>query len=70
MLGHKKKRGKGRMIFFLATIFLSLYLVNMSLGLVDLPDFFSKIDRWLILISGILLFFGGFNFLKVKRHNL
>jgi len=53
------------MAIFLIFLILALYFVNMSLDFVKI----LKIEDWIVLIGGILIFIGGFNFLKVKRHN-
>lgn len=66
----RQGRKKGGMVWFLIFLILALYFVNMSLGFIEMPKFMLKIERWLILAGGILLFFAGFNFLKVRRHNL
>jgi cytochrome c biogenesis protein CcdA len=66
----RQGRKSGGMIWFLIFLILALYFVNMSLGFIQMPKFMLKIERWLILVGGILLFFAGFNFLKVRRHRL
>jgi hypothetical protein len=59
MARHRKK-SSGKLILFLLYIILAFYLVNLSLGLVNLPRVFSELNNWVFLIAGILLALAGF----------
>ena len=48
----------------------AIYLINKSLNFFLLPDVFLIIDPIIYLISGILLVFSGFGFLKKSKHSL
>ena len=62
------RQGKG--VLFLVYLILGLYMINVAFNFVNLPEFISKIDKWIIFVGGILLILGGINYLKLKRHNL
>ncbi|HKL24168.1 MAG TPA: hypothetical protein VJ912_02435 [Candidatus Nanoarchaeia archaeon] len=58
---------------FIAIIFmlLGLYVLNKGLSLFKIPESLANIEDIIFAISGILLIFGGFNFMRFgsrKRH--
>jgi cytochrome c biogenesis protein CcdA len=69
MNSHRRRSGKQG--FFIVYALFALYLVNMGLGFVKMPNFLLKVEQWIILISGILLFLGGLRFLGIgRRHHM
>ena len=58
---------KGAFIGFLVYLIFGLYFLNYSLGFVILPEFMSKIDKWVILIGGILIIVGAINYLRLSK---
>jgi len=58
---------KGAFIGFLVYLVFGLYFLNYSLGFVILPEFMSKIDKWVILIGGILIIVGAINYLRLSK---
>jgi hypothetical protein len=62
---HKKKRS-GKLILFVIYAILAVYMLNLSLSFINLPNFFSDIQNWLFLIAGVFLGLGAFRVL-VRR---
>jgi len=60
--------GKGRGIFVAVYFILALYFVNGALNFINLPGFFAKADKWILLIGGIFLILGGVNSMRMKRY--
>jgi len=58
---------KEAFIGFLVYIVFGLYFLNYSLGFVVLPEFLSKIDKWIILIGAILIIIGAINYLRLSK---
>ena len=58
---------KGAFIGFLVYLVFGLYFLNMSLGFVVLPEFLSKLDKWILLIGAILIIIGAINYLRVSN---
>ena len=61
-------RGGGALIFFILYLVLGLYLINVAINFINIPEFFLKIDKWIIFLGGVFLIFGGINFLRVNRY--
>ena len=59
-------RKKGVIGLVIYVIF-GLYFINSGLSLITLPEFFNNIDRWIILAGGILILFGGINYLRAGK---
>lgn len=59
---------KGSGILVVVYFVLALYLINVAIGFIALPEFFSKIDKWIVLLGGIFLVLGGINSLRLKRY--
>lgn len=63
-------RSGGGMIFFILYLLLGIYFLNFGITFIPkFTGFSSDINRWIIFAGGILLIFGGINFLKVNRYN-
>lgn len=60
--------GKLGVIGFIITLVFGAYLIVHSLNLITFPAFFVSLDKWIYLISGILLILGGYYFWKEKRY--
>lgn len=60
------KKGEAFIVFLLYLVF-GLYFITSSLNLVTFPDFMSKIDRWVILVGGVLIVVGGINYLRARN---
>ncbi len=61
----KKKRGT---LGFLVYLIFGLYFLNSSLNLITLPDVVNKIDKWIVLIGGILIIIGAINYLRLRKN--
>ena len=60
-------RGNGRTLIFVLYAILGLYLLNVGLQFVNLPEFFLKLNKWIVIIGGGLLIFESLKFLGAKR---
>ncbi len=60
---------KGHPMIFVLYLILAFYLINNALVFISLPEFFVKIDKWILVISGLFLIFGGVNLLRLKRYS-
>ena len=58
--------GRGSTIMFLLHVIFGLYFINFAFAFITLPEIVSASDKWVFLIGGILIFLGGFNFLRLK----
>ncbi len=56
---------KGAFTGFLVYLIFGIYLLNMALEFLPLPETFLKADKWIILISSVLIFIGAINYLRV-----
>jgi len=59
--------GKAAMIGFFVYLIFGLYLINSSFNFLTMPAFIQSIDKWLILISGVLVIIGGINYLRASK---
>ena len=54
-------------IVFIFFILLGVYLINHGLSLIPLPEYLVELQGIIFTVSGILLIFGGFKFLKLRN---
>jgi predicted membrane channel-forming protein YqfA (hemolysin III family) len=62
----KKKRAN--MFIFIAYLVLGIYFINFSFQFVQIPEYISKFDKWVVFAGGILMLFGAINYFRVKRN--
>lgn len=62
------QRGSNKTGVFIIFLIVGLYFLNYSLGFVNLPESFDKINKIVFLIGGGLLIIGGFKFLTARRY--
>ena len=55
-------------IFFIVYLIIAVYLANISLSFINLPEFITNLDNWIILIAGILVLIGGINHLRLRKN--
>ncbi len=58
---------RGGIIFFVVYLLFGVYFINSAFNFVTLPEFVMVIDKWIILVGGLLIFLGGVNFLRTHR---
>jgi len=63
-----------KLVFFLVYLIFGLYLIVYGLNLIGvnllvLPDFFAGINKWVILLGGILVILGGINQLRLSKYS-
>lgn len=61
-------RSKGMFIGFFVYLVFGAYLLNFPFEFVQIPEMISKFDSWIFFIGGILLVFGGINFLRASKN--
>lgn len=49
---------------FLFYLIIGLYLINLSLNIIVLPNFIISIERWVVFLGGLLTIAGGINYLR------
>ncbi|MFA5952969.1 MAG: hypothetical protein WC812_00060 [Candidatus Pacearchaeota archaeon] len=62
------RRGMKAFWFLLHLIF-GLYLINVPIQFVKIPASFSVVNTWIIFVGGILVLFGGINYLRASRYS-
>jgi len=63
------RRG-GNFGFFIIYLLFGLYLLNLTLTFIKLPEPIHVIDKFVIAIGGILIILGGINHIRASRvHN-
>ncbi len=63
-----QRRGGGLMFFIY--LILALYFINVPIQFLKTPEMILGIEKWIILLGGIFLLFGGINFLKTRRYGI
>ena len=58
---------KIKFIIFLVYLVFGLYFINTGLSFITLPEFFTSFDKWIILIGGVLIIIGSFNYLRTGK---
>jgi len=59
----KKVKIIGVVVYFI----FGLYFINYAFNFVVFPEFIANLDKWIILVGGILIFIGGVNYLRVGK---
>jgi len=62
---------KGEILIFLLYLVLGLYFLNFPIGYIEIPEYITTFNNWIIFAGGIFIIFGGINFLRVsnkKKH--
>jgi len=62
-------RGNSGFVSFLIYLLFGIYFINSALSFINLPEFFSKIDKWIVLIGGFLIIFGAINYFRITRRH-
>jgi len=58
---------KSNKMFFVIYLIFGLYFINSTFSFIPLPEFVLNIDKWIIFAGGILIIFGGINYLRANR---
>ena len=59
---------RGKTWLFLLYLIVALYLANIAFSIVNLPDFFTKITKWVIVFAALLILISSFKFLKEESY--
>ena len=54
----------GGLLGFIVFLVFGAYLINMPFSFLTIPEFISKMDKWISFLAGALLIVGGFYYLK------
>ena len=57
-----------KVIVLIVYLIFAVYFLNHPFQLVEMPEFISSIDNWVIFVGGILLVFGAINYLRIGRY--
>jgi len=68
MFGQGLGYGRKSVALLLLFVVLGLYLINSSLGFITFPKFILDIDKWIVLLSGVLLIIGGFMYYMKRSY--
>jgi len=61
-------KNKNMNIFiFLVYLVLGAYFINVPFNFINIPEYISEFDSWIILAGGILMFFGAINYFQAKK---
>ena len=58
---------KGGIIIFSVYMLFGVYFINFAFDFITLPEFVTNFNKWIILVGGLLILFGGVNFLRASR---
>ena len=70
MRGHRVKKSRNNVIFFLVYLVVAIYLLNFKFPLLTVPEFVTKFSDWIVVFGGFLLLFSGLNFLLPRRKKI
>ena len=59
--------GKGAIIGFIVYVVFGLYFINSTFNFISLPEFILNIDKWIVLVGGVLIVAGGINYLRAGK---
>ena len=54
---------------FIVYLVMGFYLINFALNIIPIPDIVQGINKWIVLIGGILVIFGGISYLRASTRN-
>ena len=57
---------KGAILFFLLYLVVGLYFINFPINYLEIPDYITEFNNWIIFIGGVLIILGGINFLRIS----
>jgi len=60
----KKKRF---FVIILLHLIFGVYLINYSLDIISMPGFIRSLDKLIILVSGVMVLFGGINYIRYSK---
>ena len=58
-------------LLFLIYILFGVYFINYGIEFYTIPEVISEFNKWIIFAGGILILFGGINYLRTsKKHQI
>ena len=60
----------GKILFFVLHLILGIYLINNSLSFYVISEQVALFNKWIFLAAGVLVIFGGFNYIKTVYQRL
>jgi len=62
-------RGRGNSgLFFVIYLIFGVYFINYAFNFVPIPAFITSINKWIILVGGVLIIIGAINLLRLNRY--
>ncbi|MBS3071327.1 hypothetical protein J4407_03455 [Candidatus Pacearchaeota archaeon] len=58
-----------KIFLFLIYVLFGFYFINVSLNFVEIPEFISDLDSWIMLIGGALIILSGFEHFLIGGRN-
>lgn len=49
---------------FVIYLIVALYVINMAFSFVAFPEFFLKLNKWVLLVAGVLIIIESFRYIK------
>lgn len=65
-LSYHKRRSSFNSFLFVIYVVFGVYLLNVRINFIALPEFLLNFNDWIIFIAGVLLVFSSMGFLKRK----
>ena len=60
-----------KLLLFLIYILFGVYFINYGIEFYTIPEVISEFNKWIIFAGGILILFGGINYLRTsKKHKI
>ena len=60
-----------KLLLFLIYILFGVYFINYGIEFYTVPEVISEFNKWIIFVGGILILFGGINYLRTsKKHKI
>jgi Mg2+ and Co2+ transporter CorA len=61
-----KRKGMNLILFFAFVIF-GLYFINFPIPFLEVPEYLSQFNNWIIFVGGLLLLLGAIDYFRLKR---
>ena len=69
MRGYPGARRSSSGFFFIIYLIFGVYFINYAFKFVPIPAVVTSVDKWIILVGGILIIIGAINLLRLNRYS-
>jgi len=63
-----ERGGSSKIFVFLIYLVIGLFLLNIQLNILTLPEVVTKIENWVVFIGGVLVIIAGVKYLMTPRY--